>query len=69
MQPDWKPIQPGDALYDAGTPKWAADAYGHDDLRVLPDVGPDGHVAPTYWTMSRVPNSNTIGSRFIAVKV
>ncbi len=68
MRPDWKPIEPGDPLYDAATPKWAADAYGVGDLRDLPDVGPDDHVAPQYWTITREPNSNTPGSRFIAVR-
>ena len=49
------------------TAKWAADSYGHDDLRDLPDVGPDNHtMSDGYWTISRVPNSNVVGSRFVA---
>lgn len=68
MRPDWIPITPGDPLYDAQVPKWAASAYGHDDLRDVPTTGPDDHVTPTYWTITRVPNTNTPDARFIAIK-
>jgi len=68
MMPDWKPLATDDPLYEAGKVKFASNAYGFamDDL---PDVGPDSHAAPTYWSITRVPMENVIGSRFIATKV
>ena len=66
MRPDWKAVEVGDALYEEGVEKWAADAYGHDPATVY--VGPDNHVAPTYWTITRSPDANQLGARFIATR-
>jgi hypothetical protein len=68
MITDWKPILPDDPAHQAGKVKFAADAYGVDDMRDLPTTGPDSHAVPTHWTMERIPNANVIGSRFIATK-
>lgn len=69
MKPDYRRIEPGDPLYDVNVPKWAADAFGIDDLRDVPFVGPDDHMTPTYWSISRIPNDRAPGCRFVAIKV
>jgi hypothetical protein len=72
MKPDWKLIDASDPLYEGGKIKYKAPAYGVDDLRAqpnggLPDVGPDDHQGDV-WIFTRSPNTNTIGSVFVAEK-
>ena len=69
MRPDWTRIEAGDAAYEDGVTKFAADAYGVSDLRDLPTAAPDSRALPCPgWSVERVPPANVPGSRFIATR-